>query len=70
MALTKMTKVQVPIERDLLDKAKKLAEEYGFDSIQNLIRVLLTQFVNGNLHIGFVMVDTPSEKRRKHKPIR
>lgn len=41
--------LQVPMNKDLRDKATKMAKEEGFSSLQELIRVFLTQFVKNKL---------------------
>tara|TARA_Y100000031_G_C7996770_1_gene281752 strand:+ start:66 stop:338 length:273 start_codon:yes stop_codon:yes gene_type:complete len=61
------TNLQVPIDIKTREKAKKLAQRQGFSSLQEMIRVFLSQVVNQNLRIGFVSESLPlssgAEKR-------
>ena len=38
--------LQIPIDPDLREKAEKEAEDFGFSSLQEMIRVMLTQMVH------------------------
>ncbi|MBD3280937.1 hypothetical protein GF389_05455 [Candidatus Dojkabacteria bacterium] len=45
------TKVQTPIQTKVLNKAKIRAEEIGFSSVNDVIRILLKQFGEGAIDI-------------------
>ncbi len=47
-------KLQVPISEELNKKLKKKAKEVGFSSVNEVARLLLTNFADGNLGISFV----------------
>jgi len=47
-------KLQIPISEELNNKLKKKAKEVGFSSVNEIARLLLTNFVNNNLVISFV----------------
>ena len=49
----KTTIIQIPINQQLRDKAKKAAEEQGFSSLQEAVRVFLNQFASNDLSVGF-----------------
>lgn len=49
----KVIKIQVPIKKELRDKAEVKAEEIGFGSVQEVIRLFLAGFVRGEYRIGF-----------------
>ena len=61
------TTLQIPINKQLRDKAKKVAHKQGFSSLQEMVRVFLSQLAEKNLHIGFVSNDvqlsSTNEKR-------
>lgn len=38
------TTLQIPIDRNLKTKSENIASEYGFSSLQELVRVFLKQF--------------------------
>ncbi len=59
-------KLQVPISEELNNKLKKKAKEVGFSSVNEIVRLLLTNFVNNNLVISFVnkLDDEYSEKEK------
>lgn len=48
----KTTKLQVPIQENILKKARKKAEGMGFSSINDVVRFFIYQFVYGNLKIA------------------
>lgn len=47
-------KLQVPISQELNTKLKKKSKEIGFSSVNDVVRLLLTNFANGNLSLSFV----------------
>jgi antitoxin component of RelBE/YafQ-DinJ toxin-antitoxin module len=60
------TTLQVPVSKELKDKATKVASSEGFSSLQEPIRVFLSQYAKGNLKIGFepvVHLSNQAEKR-------
>ncbi len=63
----KQITLQVPINKQLRDKAKKAAEKQGFSSLQEMIRVLLNQIIQQEIRMGFVADSLPlslkNEKR-------
>jgi hypothetical protein len=46
-------KLQVPISEELNQKLKNKAHEVGFSSVNEIARLLLTNFANGNLSLSF-----------------
>jgi hypothetical protein len=54
-------KLQVPISEELNKKLKNKAYEVGFSSVNEIARLLLTNFANGNLSLSF------TEKRPKEE---
>lgn len=46
-------KIQTPISSAVLIAARKKAREMGFSSINDVIRILMKQFADGNLEFGF-----------------
>lgn len=47
-------KLQVPISEELNEKLKKKSKQIGFSSVNEVARLLLTNFANGNLSLSFV----------------
>lgn len=47
-------KLQVPISRELNEKLKTKVSEIGFSSVNDIVRLLLTNFANGKLSFEFV----------------
>lgn len=47
------TILQVPVSKTLRDRAAKAAEDSGFSSLQEAVRVFLSQFAARNLHVTF-----------------
>lgn len=58
--MTYQLKLQVPISETLNNKLKKKAEEIGFSSVNEVVRILLTNFINGNLVLSFTTKSTES----------
>lgn len=52
-------KLQVPISKQLNEKLKKKAKEVGFGSVNDVARLLLTNFANGNLFVSFLSNQVP-----------
>lgn len=58
MSTTDYAKIQIPMKASLKKKAEKIAEDYGYSSLQEVIRVFLTNFSEGKIKTSFVMSDT------------
>ncbi len=43
--------LQVPMNKDLRDKAARAAQEQGFSSLQEVVRVLVNKFARGRLAV-------------------
>lgn len=54
-------KLQVPISEELNKKVKKKAEQIGFSSVNDVVRLLLTNFANGNLSLSFIETKSKNE---------
>ena len=68
--MTYQLKLQIPISEELHNKLKKKAKEVGFSSVNEIARLLLTNFVNNNLVISFVSkLDTESSNKESLKQI-
>lgn len=61
------TTLQIPIDKRLRDKARKAARGQGFSSLQEIVRVFLSQMAEKGLQIGFVsegiLLSNTNEKR-------
>ena len=53
-------KLQVPISEDLNQQLKTKAKEIGFSSVNEIARLLLTNFANGNIFLSFMSNSTTS----------
>lgn len=69
--------LQVPMSKALKTSAKKVANEYGFSSLQETVRVLLTQFANKSVTLSFQSTQdeilTPEQEKiltKKYKKVR
>ncbi len=49
--------LQIPINPELRKKAEKEAEEFGFSSLQEMVRVMLTQITKKQKEVGFEVDD-------------
>ncbi|KKS97751.1 MAG: hypothetical protein UV73_C0005G0028 [Candidatus Gottesmanbacteria bacterium GW2011_GWA2_43_14] len=47
------TIIQIPVDKELRDKASTVAEKLGFSSLQETIRVFLAQLAQGNISLTF-----------------
>lgn len=54
------TTLQVPLTKELKTKATKVAKEYGFSSLQEVVRVLLTLLAKGQLNFNLEKSKTKS----------
>jgi hypothetical protein len=50
-------KLQVPISEELNEKLKEKSQQVGFSSVNQVARLLLTSFVNGDLNLSFTNSD-------------
>lgn len=46
------TKVQTPVSSKVLTKAKVRAKKAGFSSVNDVIRIILNQFAEGNINFN------------------
>ncbi len=53
-------KLQVPISKELNKKLKHKAKEVGFGSVNDVVRLLLTNFADGNLLVSFATKPIPT----------
>ncbi len=58
MSTTDYTKIQIPMKMSLKKKAEKVAEDYGYSSIQEVVRVFLMSFSEGRIKTSFMVEDT------------
>jgi len=60
------TILQVPISKELKDKAEEASAKQGFSSLQESVRIFLAQLSQGNLKISFepVVKLTPKAESR------
>lgn len=47
------TILQVPIDKNLRDKASRISEKMGFSSLQEIVRLFLHKIATGNIEISF-----------------
>lgn len=47
-------KLQIPISFELKEKLKQKAKQIGFSSVNEVARLLLTNFAKGSLNISFI----------------
>jgi hypothetical protein len=57
-----LKKLIIPISSDLNDKLESKASEMGFSSLNELTRILLTHFANGNIEISILSHMQSSER--------
>ena len=58
--------VQIPMSKELRDQAQAVAQDYGFSSLQEIVRVLVTKLAHKDLGIHIdenVEYLTPKEDR-------
>ena len=56
-------KLQIPINLELKKKLRQKAEEIGFSSVNEIVRLLITNFAKGNLNLSFVYKSRDIVKR-------
>lgn len=44
-------KIQVPLKASIKRKAEEVAEDYGYSSLQEVIRLFLTSFAKGDIQL-------------------
>lgn len=47
------TILQVPIDKELREKASKAADRMGFSSLQEIVRLFISKIAKGNIEISF-----------------
>ncbi|MBI4281801.1 hypothetical protein HY625_03200 [Candidatus Uhrbacteria bacterium] len=57
--------LQIPVKEDLRDRAVKVAEEQGFSSLQEAVRIFLGQFAARKISVTFTNIDTLSPKNER-----
>jgi predicted AlkP superfamily phosphohydrolase/phosphomutase len=55
------SKIQIPVNKDTLEKSKKRATALGFNSVNEVIRIFLAKF--GDETINIALVDSEYEKK-------
>lgn len=65
------TILQVPINKDLRDKASKASEKMGFSSLQEAVRLFINKVADGNIDVTFeeTVQLSPKAIRRYNKII-
>lgn len=48
------TKIQVPINSKVLVKSRRRAKKLGFSSVNDIVRIALQQFADGEYDIGII----------------
>lgn len=48
------TIIQVPVSKKLREQALNVAKEYGFSSLQDVIRLFLTQLANKQISVNII----------------
>ncbi|MEK7611676.1 MAG: hypothetical protein AAB486_04900 [Patescibacteria group bacterium] len=61
------TILQVPITKTLKRDAKLVAASYGFSSLQDLIRMMLTKLANRQLTIQFIEQPVSLSKKNERR---
>lgn len=61
-------KIQVPTNSKVLIKARKRAKESGFSSINDVIRLILSQYAEGNIDFH-ISVPKSVNNRDSHIPV-
>lgn len=64
---TQIIKIQVPIKKEIKELAEKRAEEIGFGSVQDAVRLFLAGFVRGEYYASFNSGDVKSTQRKESK---
>ncbi|KXK26170.1 MAG: hypothetical protein TR69_WS6001001165 [candidate division WS6 bacterium OLB20] len=55
-------RLQIPMRKTIKDKANDRAKEYGFGSIQEVVRLFVAGFVRGEYEIGFTAKKNDDKK--------
>lgn len=61
----KSTILQIPLKKDLREKAQKAAKKQGFSSLQEAVRVFLSQLATKNIEVHFAPPDVPLSQIRE-----
>lgn len=59
------TTLQIPVKKDLRDRAVKAATAQGFSSLQEAVRIFLIQFATNKVSVTFTNADSLSEKNER-----
>lgn len=66
-------KIQVPLDISIKRRAEKVATESGFSSLQEVIRVFLSNFAKGDVKVTFSYDDyevlTPAQDRKLYEKV-
>jgi len=65
--MAKTAVLQIPITRSLKSQAEAVAEDYGFSSLQEAVRVFLAQLTARRVGIGFSEGDVILSPRAKSR---
>ena len=55
------TTLQIPVSKSLKTNAQEVAKKLGFSSLQEVVRIFLTQLVSKKVTIGITAGETPDE---------
>ncbi len=58
-------KIQTPIDNDILQKVRNMAEDLGFSSVNELVRVLLKNFADNKIVLSISSRQKPLYTRQK-----
>lgn len=51
------TVIQVPLDSAIRDECQKIALEQGFSSLQEMLRLILKKYANGEIGIGIYKIE-------------
>ena len=63
------TNLQIPMDKSLRDDAAQIAAEYGFYSLQDAVRMFITQLVSRKISIGITQQIPNEMLTRKQEEI-
>lgn len=55
------TTLQIPVSKSLKNNAQDMAKKLGFSSLQEVVRIFLTQLVSKKITVGVTTSETPDE---------
>jgi antitoxin component of RelBE/YafQ-DinJ toxin-antitoxin module len=61
------TIIQVPVEKSLRDKATAVAEKQGFSSLQEMVRLFLSQLAENKISVAFTEPPVQLSKRNARR---